>query len=95
MPFARGLAAPTGSLDAARHDPASASAPTGRSPRIRDFVPLAALDDLVFGGWDIFEDDGYEAARKAQVLQPDLLERLRPDLEAIAPIARPCSTGTT
>ena len=81
----RGLAAPTGSLTqlgtirlGKRTD--------GRSPRIRDFVPLAALDDLVFGGWDIFEDDGYEAARKAQVLQPDLLERLRPDLEAIAPM---------
>jgi myo-inositol-1-phosphate synthase len=35
---------------------------------IRDFVPLASLDDLVFGGWDIFEDNVYEAASKAQVL---------------------------
>ena len=81
----RGLAAPTGSLTqlgtirlGKRTD--------GRSPRIRDFVPLAALDDLVFGGWDIFEDNGYEAARKAQVIQPDLLERVRPDMEGIKPM---------
>ena len=81
----RGLAAPTGSLTqlgtirlGKRTD--------GRSPRIRDFVPLAELDDLVFGGWDIFEDNGYEAARKAQVLQPDLLERVRPDMEGIKPM---------
>ena len=33
-----------------------------RTPRIQDFVPLAKLDDLVFGGWDIFEDTAYEAA---------------------------------
>ena len=81
----RGLAAPTGSLTqlgtirlGKRTD--------GRSPRIRDFVPLAALDDLVFGGWDIFEDNGYEAARKAQVIQPELLERVRPDMEGIQPM---------
>ena len=35
----------------------------GRSPKISDVVPLAPLDDLVFGGWDIFEDDCYAAAR--------------------------------
>ncbi|MCY4028290.1 MAG: inositol-3-phosphate synthase [Acidobacteria bacterium] len=81
----RGLAAPTGSLTqlgtirlGKRTD--------GRSPRIRDFVPLAGLDDLVFGGWDIFEDNGYEAARKAQVIQPELLERVRPDMEGIKPM---------
>jgi myo-inositol-1-phosphate synthase len=37
----------------------------GRTPRIQDFVPLAGLNDLVFGGWDIYEDNGYEAALKA------------------------------
>ena len=81
----RGLAAPTGSLTqlgTIRLGKRTA----GRSPLIRDFVPLAALDDLVFGGWDIFEDNAYEAARKAQVLQPDLLERVRPDMETIAPM---------
>ena len=32
------------------------------TPKIKDFVPLAGLDDLVFGGWDIFEENCYEAA---------------------------------
>src|SRR6266699_1513273 len=40
----------------------------GRSPRIQDFVPLASLDDLVFGTWDIYPDNCYEAAEKAGVL---------------------------
>ena len=57
----------------------------GRSPLIRDFVPLASLDDLVFGGWDIFEDDCYEAARTAGVLDSALLEQIRPELESIRP----------
>jgi myo-inositol-1-phosphate synthase len=57
----------------------------GRSPLIRDFVPLAALDDIVFGGWDIFEDDSYEAARTAGVLDTRLLEQIKPELEAIKP----------
>src|SRR5271170_3551416 len=50
----------------------------GRSPKIHDFVPLAGLDDLVFTGWDIFEDDMYSAARKAGVLERDLLEKVKP-----------------
>ena len=41
----------------------------GRSPLIKDFVPLAGLDDLVFGGWDVFPDDAYEAAAHACVLE--------------------------
>src|SRR5439155_18806376 len=47
----------------------------GRSPQIKDVVPLARLDDLVFGGWDIFEDDCYAAARTAGVIEPALLEQ--------------------
>jgi myo-inositol-1-phosphate synthase len=58
-----------------------------RSPLIKDFVPLASLDDIVFGGWDIFEDNSYEAAKTAGVLEPDLLDRIRPELEAIKPMA--------
>jgi myo-inositol-1-phosphate synthase len=58
----------------------------GRSPRIKDFVPLASLDDIVFGGWDIFEDNSYEAAKTAGVLDDDLLEQVRPELEAITPM---------
>jgi myo-inositol-1-phosphate synthase len=57
----------------------------GRSPMIRDFVPLASLDQLVFGAWDIFEENCYEAARTAGVLEPNLLERIKPELETIAP----------
>ena len=57
----------------------------GRSPTIRDFVPLASLDDVVFGGWDIFEDNSYEAAKTAGVLDADLLEQVRPELEQIRP----------
>jgi len=57
----------------------------GRSPLVKDFVPLAALDDLVFGGWDIFEDDCYDAAKTAGVLEVSLLDRVRPELEAVRP----------
>ena len=58
----------------------------GRSPLIKDFVPLATLDDVVFGGWDIFEDNAYEAANTEGVLDKDLLEQIRPELEAIKPM---------
>ena len=57
-----------------------------RTPRIKDFVPLAELDDIVFGGWDIFEEDCYAAARTAGVLEPSQLEQVREDLEAIQPM---------
>ncbi len=58
----------------------------GRSPRIRELFDLPALDDIVFGGWDIFEEDCYSAARTAGVLEPMLLDKLRPDLEAVKPM---------
>ena len=58
----------------------------GRSPRIREMFDLAALDDIVFGGWDIFEDDCYAAARTAGVLEPALLDQVRPELEAVKPM---------
>jgi myo-inositol-1-phosphate synthase len=57
-----------------------------RSPRIRELFDLPALDDIVFGGWDIFAEDCYAAARTAGVLEPALLDRLRPDLEAVKPM---------
>jgi myo-inositol-1-phosphate synthase len=58
----------------------------GRSPLIKDFVPLVPLDDVVFGGWDIFEDNSYEAAKTAGVLDEDLLNQIRPELERIRPM---------
>jgi myo-inositol-1-phosphate synthase len=58
----------------------------GRSPKISDVVPLATLDDIVFGGWDIFEDNCYEAAKHAGVLEDKLLEQVKDELEAIKPM---------
>jgi myo-inositol-1-phosphate synthase len=57
-----------------------------RSPRIRELFDLPSLDDIVFGGWDIFEEDCYAAARTAGVLEPSLLDQLRPDLEDVKPM---------
>src|SRR3954464_1038052 len=57
----------------------------GRSPKINEVVPLVGLDDLVFGGWDIFEEDCYAAARTAGVIEPSLLDKVRPELEKIKP----------
>jgi myo-inositol-1-phosphate synthase len=57
----------------------------GRSPLIKDFVPLASLDDVVFGGWDIFEEDSYEAAKTAGVLDAALLEPIKSEMQAIRP----------
>ncbi len=57
----------------------------GRSPKIKEFVPLAGLDDLVFTGWDIFEDDMYTAASKAGVLEKELLNKVKPFLSTIKP----------
>ena len=56
-----------------------------RSPKISEMFPLARLDDVVFGGWDIFEENCYEAAKTAGVIEPALLEQIRPELEAIRP----------
>jgi myo-inositol-1-phosphate synthase len=81
----RGLAKPIGSLTqmgtirlGKRTD--------GTSPLIKDFVPLADLNDVVFTGWDIFEDNVYEAAAHAKVLDKDLLLQLKPYLETIKPL---------
>src|SRR5829696_10585041 len=57
----------------------------GRVPKIKDFVPLAGLGDLVFGGWDAFSDDAYEAAAIAGVLEKEHLNAVRDELKAIEP----------
>jgi myo-inositol-1-phosphate synthase len=81
----RGMAAPVGSLTqlatirlGKRTD--------NRSPLIKDFVPLSGLDDLVFGGWDIYEDTAYEAAANARVLEAPQLEKLKEPLSKIKPM---------
>lgn len=57
-----------------------------RNPLIKEFAPLASLDDVVFGGWDLFEDTAYEAALKANVLDPRLIEQFKDELSAIRPM---------
>ncbi len=80
----RGLAQPVGSLTqwgtvrlGKRTD--------GRSPKIKEMVPLAGLDDLVFTGWDIFEDDMYASATNAGVLDKTLLDQIKPFLQSVKP----------
>ena len=58
----------------------------GRTPAIKDFVPLASLEDLVFGGWDIFPDSAYEAAANAAVLSPEDLAKAKKFLSGIRPM---------
>src|SRR5215469_18028585 len=58
----------------------------GRSPLIKEFVPLAPLDGLVFTGWDIFGGNLYDAARTAQVLDRDQLDQIKPFLQSIEPM---------
>src|SRR6266571_7689568 len=81
----KGIAAPIGSLTqmgtirlGKRTD--------GRSPMIKDFVPLADLNDIVFGAWDIFPDSAYEAAMTAGVLEKELLAQLKTQLQKIKPM---------
>jgi myo-inositol-1-phosphate synthase len=81
----RGLAKPIGSLTqmgtirlGKRTD--------GNVQLIKDYLPLANLDDLVFGGWDVFSDNAYVAAKRAGVLEEKLLEQMREELEAIKPM---------
>ena len=56
-----------------------------RIPRIKDFVPLADLGDLVFGGWDVFPANGYQAALEAKVLKKEDIEPVRSFLEGLEP----------
>ncbi len=81
----RGLASPIGSLTqmgtlrlGRRTD--------ARAPLIRDFVPLAGVDDLVFGGWDLFSANAYDAALEADVLSAKHLDAVRDELSAIEPM---------
>ncbi|GEO07131.1 myo-inositol-1-phosphate synthase [Adhaeribacter aerolatus] len=57
-----------------------------RNPKIKDFVPLADLNDIVFGGWDVYNDNVFEAALKAKVIEPMMLHAVKSELEAIKPM---------
>ena len=85
MAIRRGLARPIGSLTQ-MGTIRLGKRTEGRTPKINEFVPLASLNDIVFGGWDIFEEDCYAAAKTAGVLEPAQLEQVRPELEAIKPM---------
>jgi len=54
-----------------------------RTPFLKDFLPLASLDQLVFGGWDIFPDNAYESATNAEVLRKHHVDAVREDLESV------------
>jgi myo-inositol-1-phosphate synthase len=79
----RKIADPVGSLTQLGHLQDGA---VDHGPLLRDVLPLARLDDLVFGGWDPIPDDAYKAAVRANVLRRDHLDPLREDLEAIKPM---------
>jgi myo-inositol-1-phosphate synthase len=57
-----------------------------KNPKIKDFIELASLKDLVFGGWDVFDDNVYDAAINAGVLEKDLLNKIKKDLVKIKPM---------
>ena len=82
----KGLAKPIGSL-AEMGTVRLGKRTENRSPLIRDFVPLAELNDIVFGGWDIFDDNCYEAAKHAGVLEEKLLEQVKDELAAVKPMS--------
>jgi myo-inositol-1-phosphate synthase len=81
----RGLAEPIGSLTQMSNIRLGKRT-ENRNPKIKDFVPLATLDDIVFGGWDLYEDNVYEAAVNAKVLDRFMVEALKSDLEKIKPM---------
>ncbi|MFL5374177.1 MAG: inositol-3-phosphate synthase [Myxococcales bacterium] len=81
----RGLGKPIGSLTQMAHIRLGKRSEK-RWGMIKDIVPLAKLDDLVFGGWDPIPDDAYTAAAKAKVLAPELLSPLSEYLSSIRPM---------
>ncbi|MFN8123363.1 MAG: inositol-3-phosphate synthase [Thermoleophilia bacterium] len=81
----RGLASPIGSLTQMGTIRIGKRTDDNVQP-IKDYVPLADLNDLVFGGWDVFSDDAYVAAKRAGVLEAPMLEELGDELRAIKPM---------
>jgi myo-inositol-1-phosphate synthase len=81
----RGLAKPIGSLTQMSTIRLGRRT-SGRAPRIADFAGLATLDDVAFGGWDIFPEDAYVRAVEADVLRAEHLAPVREELERIRPM---------
>ena len=84
MAVRRNLAKPIGSLSQMQTIRLGQRA-DNRSPLIRDFVPLAKLEDIRFGAWDLHGENALEVARRSAVLDGSLLDQLAPELEAIKP----------
>jgi myo-inositol-1-phosphate synthase len=81
----KGISQPIGSLTQMGHIRLGKRT-ENRNPKINEFVPLAQLNDIVFGGWDVYEDNVYQAASNAKVLESSLLDAVKPALEAIVPM---------
>ncbi len=81
----KGISQPIGSLTQMGHIRLGKRT-ENRNPKIKEFVPLANLNDIVFGGWDVYEDNVFEAASNAQVLEAGLLHSVKAELEAIKPM---------
>ncbi|MFS2185701.1 inositol-3-phosphate synthase [Mucilaginibacter sp. Mucisp84] len=81
----KGISQPIGSLTQMGHIRLGKRT-ENRNPKIKEFVPLADLNDIVFGGWDVYEDNVFEAASNAQVLEAGLLHSVKAELEAIKPM---------
>lgn len=81
----KGLNKPIGSLTQLGHIRLGKRT-ENRNPLVKDFVPLAKLEDMVYGAWDIFPDNGYEAASKADVIPAHVLKEIKDDLEKIVPM---------
>jgi len=82
----RGLAKPIGSLTQMGTIRLGKRS-EGNAPAIKDFVPLARLEDIVFGAWDIFPDNAFDAAMKAGVLEKELLNQVSEQLASLKPMA--------
>ena len=78
----KGLAKPIGSIT----QMATIRMENNDEKLIKDVVPLADLNDIVFGGWDIFPDNAYEAAMYAEVLKEKVLNLVKEELQAIKPM---------
>jgi myo-inositol-1-phosphate synthase len=81
----RGISAPLGSLTQ-MGTIRLGKRTENRSPKIKDLVPLAGLDDIVFGAWDIFTDNAFDAAMNAGVLEKDLLNQVSEQLASLKPM---------
>lgn len=81
----RGLAKPVGSLTQMQTIRLGRRS-EGRNPLIKDFVPLASLDDLVMAGWDVYADDAFVAAQRAGVLSQEDLAEVGDFLRGIRPM---------